>query len=276
MIFSFDIKKIKCKFRLCFSPEGKKFRSKPQIAQFFGDSLDLTNFDFRTGRINTNMRPKKRLRGLEMNYGKDFSRPTLVIPKRLIKRNVDKRSIKLVSDIQDHCEIKVKTEDSIEEKVPIRLTRAQERAEAEIEQKRKRVREASSNKETSRPKQLFWQRRLQGLRSVDSETNKPSKPIKLQTELKNLTPGGDNETLIHSIVSYLHNNVKVVGQNMSLNALRKNPGIWCNPEQPFCPPFYVTSDMIRDQEKRVEVARKNLAESIETLKMMEEDEYVSD
>ena len=222
------------------------------------------------------MRPKKRLRGVEMNYGKDFSRPTLVNPKRLIKRNMEKRPIKLINDIQDNGEVMIKREEKTEDKASIRLTRAQERAEAEIEMKRKRVRETSSNKETSRPKQLFWQRRLQGLRSVDSETNKATKPIRLQTELKNLTPGGDNETLIHSVVSYLHNNVKVVGQNMSLNALKKNPGIWCNPEQPFCPPFYVSLEMIREQEKKVEMARKSLAESIETLKMMEEDEYESD
>ena len=222
------------------------------------------------------MRPKKRLRGGDMNYGKDFSRPVLVNPKRLIKRGIEKRPIKLVNDIQNGDEAKIKKETVTDEKTTIRLTRAQERAEAEIELKRKRVRETSSNKETSRPKQLFWQRRLQGLRSVDSETNMPSKPIKLQGELKNLTPGGDNETLIHSIVSYLHNNVKVVGQNMSLNALKKNPGIWCNPEQPFCPPFYVSMEMIQEQERRVELARKNLAESIETLKMMEEDEYESD
>ena len=211
-----------------------------------------------------------------MNYGKDFTRPTLTNPRRLIKRGIEKRPIKLVNDIQVPGETKPKTEESTEERPPIRLTRAQERAEAEIELKRKRVREASSNKETSRPKQLFWQRRLQGLRSVGSETKKASKPLKVQAELKNLTPGGDNETLIHSIISYLHNNVKVVGQNMSLNALKKNPGIWCNPEQPFCPPFYVTLDMIQEQEKRVEMARKNLAESLETLKMMEEDEYESD
>jgi len=259
-----------------YSPEGQKFRSRPKLVEYFGDTLDLTYFDFRTGCIDPNMRPKKRLRGIEMNYGKDFIRPTLTNPRRLTKRGIEKRPIKLISDVQIPCETKPKAEDAIEEKLPVRLTRSQERAEAEIEMKRKRVKDTSSNKEISRPKQLFWQRRLQGLHSVSPETKKACKPIDLQTELKNLAPGGDNDTLIHSIVSYLHNNVKVVGQNMSLNALKKNPGIWCNPEQPFCPPFYVTLEMIQEQEKRVESARKNLAESIETLKMMEEDEYESD
>ncbi|XP_065067496.1 methyl-CpG-binding domain protein 2-like [Rhopilema esculentum] len=257
-------------------PEGKKFRSRPQIAQYFGDTLDLTKFDFRTGRIDPNMKPKKRLRGIEVNYAKDFGRPTLISPRRLTKRSIEKRKIKLVSDTQDEAEPKELIPEVGEDKGTVRLTRAQERAEAEIELKKRRVREASSSRELSKPKQLFWQRRLQGLRSVDPDTNKPSKPIKLQADLKSLTPGGDHETLVHSIVSYLHNNVKVVGQNMSLNALKKNPGIWCNPEQPFCPPFFVSPEMIREQEKRVELARKNLAESIETLKCMEEDDYESE
>ena len=221
------------------------------------------------------MRPKKRLRGGDINYGKDFSRPTLAHPKRLTKRSIEKKQIKVINDVDEKGNSKVKEENN-EEKSRVRLTRAQERAEAEIEMKRRRVREASSNKELNKPKQLFWQRRLQGLRSVNSDTNKPSKPIKLQAELKNLTPGGDHETLVHSIITYLHNNAKVIGQNMSLNALKKNPGIWCNPEQPFCPPFFVTPEMIREQEKRVEIARKNLAESIETLKCMEEDDYDSE
>jgi len=35
-----------------FSPSGKKFRSKPQLARHIGDGLDLATFDFRTGKVN--------------------------------------------------------------------------------------------------------------------------------------------------------------------------------------------------------------------------------
>ena len=35
--------------RLFSSPDGQKFRSKPQLQAHFGDKLDLTDFDFRTG-----------------------------------------------------------------------------------------------------------------------------------------------------------------------------------------------------------------------------------
>ena len=33
------------------SPSGKKFRSKPQLARYLGGSMDLSTFDFRTGKL---------------------------------------------------------------------------------------------------------------------------------------------------------------------------------------------------------------------------------
>ncbi|XP_061732750.1 methyl-CpG-binding domain protein 2 isoform X3 [Nerophis ophidion] len=34
-----------------YSPTGKKFRSKPQLARYLGNSVDLACFDFRTGKM---------------------------------------------------------------------------------------------------------------------------------------------------------------------------------------------------------------------------------
>lgn len=34
-----------------FSPSGKKFRSKPQLARYLGNKVDLGCFDFRTGKM---------------------------------------------------------------------------------------------------------------------------------------------------------------------------------------------------------------------------------
>nr|2KY8_A Chain A, Methyl-CpG-binding domain protein 2 [Gallus gallus] len=34
-----------------FSPSGKKFRSKPQLARYLGNAVDLSCFDFRTGKM---------------------------------------------------------------------------------------------------------------------------------------------------------------------------------------------------------------------------------
>ncbi|EDL89284.1 methyl-CpG binding domain protein 3 (predicted), isoform CRA_d [Rattus norvegicus] len=44
------------------SPSGKKFRSKPQLARYLGGSMDLSTFDFRTGKMLMNKMNKSRQR----------------------------------------------------------------------------------------------------------------------------------------------------------------------------------------------------------------------
>ena len=52
--------------RVSSSPEGRKFRSKPQLQLHFGDTIDLTDFDFRTGeRISS----RKRRQPTQSNAG---------------------------------------------------------------------------------------------------------------------------------------------------------------------------------------------------------------
>ncbi|XP_065587279.1 methyl-CpG-binding domain protein 2-like, partial [Cyrtonyx montezumae] len=48
-----------------FSPSGKKFRSKPQLARFLGNAVDLSSFDFRTGKMMPGkaQKNKQRFRG---------------------------------------------------------------------------------------------------------------------------------------------------------------------------------------------------------------------
>ena len=148
-----------------------------------------------------------------------------------------------------------------------RYSRSQQ---ADIEAKKRRSEGLSQR--VIPPRQLFWQRRLQGLRPVNEKSLQPCKTPKLDDVIKDLLPGSNNQALLNSVVHSLFTNSKVVGQQMSLNALRKNPGVWCNPDQPFCAPFGVTEDIMRAQERRVEAARKKLTEAQELLKALEEEE----
>ncbi|XP_009990102.1 PREDICTED: uncharacterized protein LOC104383604, partial [Tauraco erythrolophus] len=50
------------KLGMFFSPSGKKFRSKPQLARYLGSSMDLSSFDFRTGKMLMNKMNKNRQR----------------------------------------------------------------------------------------------------------------------------------------------------------------------------------------------------------------------
>ncbi|XP_067590427.1 methyl-CpG-binding domain protein 3 isoform X4 [Pseudorca crassidens] len=45
-----------------YSPSGKKFRSKPQLARYLGGSMDLSTFDFRTGKMLMGKMNKSRQR----------------------------------------------------------------------------------------------------------------------------------------------------------------------------------------------------------------------
>eukprot|EP00069_Balaena_mysticetus_P003819 bmy_16883T0 len=64
-------------------PSGKKFRSKPQLARYLGNTVDLSSFDFRTGKMMPSklQKNKQRLRNdpLNQNKGKPDLNTTLPI-----------------------------------------------------------------------------------------------------------------------------------------------------------------------------------------------------
>lgn len=59
---------------LCFyfSPSGKKFRSKPQLSRYLGNTVDLGCFDFRTGKMMPSklQKNKQRLRNEHLSQSK--------------------------------------------------------------------------------------------------------------------------------------------------------------------------------------------------------------
>lgn len=59
-------------FLIAFSPTGKKFRSKPQLARYLGNTVDLACFDFRTGKMMPGklQKNKQRLRHETLSLAK--------------------------------------------------------------------------------------------------------------------------------------------------------------------------------------------------------------
>ncbi|XP_061555445.1 methyl-CpG-binding domain protein 2 isoform X4 [Phycodurus eques] len=57
-----------------YSPTGKKFRSKPQLSRYLGNSVDLACFDFRTGKMMPGklQKNKQRLRHDQLILAKLF------------------------------------------------------------------------------------------------------------------------------------------------------------------------------------------------------------
>ncbi|TNM92439.1 hypothetical protein fugu_019451 [Takifugu bimaculatus] len=117
-----------------------------------------------------------------------------------------------------------------------------------------------SQRAFDQPKQLFWERRLKGLHSLDV-TEQVLRTMDLPKGLQSVGPDISNETLLSSIASALHmTSAPVTGQTSV--AAEKNPVIWLNTCQPLCKAFTVTEEHIREQELKVYQARRSLEEAL--------------
>lgn len=208
-----------------FSPSGKKFRSKPQLARYLGNTVDLSSFDFRTGKMMPSklQKNKQRLRNdpLNQNKGKPDLNTTLPIRQTasIFKQPVTK--------VTNHPSNKVKSD-------PQRMN--------------------------EQPRQLFWEKRLQGL-SASDVTEQIIKTMELPKGLQGVGPGSNDETLLSAVASALHTSSAPITGQVS-TAVEKNPAVWLNTSQPLCKPFIVTDEDIRKQEERVQQVRKKLEEAL--------------
>ncbi|KAJ1522069.1 hypothetical protein ONE63_002382 [Megalurothrips usitatus] len=113
-----------------------------------------------------------------------------------------------------------------------------------------------------KPKQLFWEKRLEGLRACDIDGLELD-AMELPKGLRPVGPHVGDETLLQSVATALHMSTQpVTGQTGSRSALDRNPGVFLNPEQPLVQAVQVVDDDIKRQEDRVISARKKLQEAL--------------
>ncbi|XP_064898049.1 methyl-CpG-binding domain protein 3 isoform X1 [Columba livia] len=208
-----------------FSPSGKKFRSKPQLARYLGSSMDLGTFDFRTGKMLMNKMNKNRQRMRYDCSNQAKGKPDLntALPVRqtasIFKQPVTK--------ITNHPSNKVKSD---------------------------------PQKAVEQPRQLFWEKKLSGLNAFDI-AEELVKTMDLPKGLQGVGPGCTDETLLSAIASALHTSTMPITGQLSA-AVEKNPGVWLNTSQPLCKAFMVTDEDIRKQEELVQQVRKRLEEAL--------------
>lgn len=113
-----------------------------------------------------------------------------------------------------------------------------------------------------KPKQLFWEKRLEGLRACDIDGMALS-AIELPRGLKPCGPNVNEETLLQSIATALHVCTQsVTGQTASKTCLTSNCGVFLNPEQPLMHSYNIGEEDIKKQEDRVSSARKKLQDAL--------------
>uniref|UniRef100_A0A5F9CRH8 Methyl-CpG binding domain protein 2 n=1 Tax=Oryctolagus cuniculus TaxID=9986 RepID=A0A5F9CRH8_RABIT len=221
------------------NPSGKKFRSKPQLARYLGNTVDLSSFDFRTGKMMPSklQKNKQRLRNDPLNQNKvaveDGPSPWAPAPGKpdlnttLPIRQTASIFKQPVTKVTNHPSNKVKSD-------PQRMN--------------------------EQPRQLFWEKRLQGL-SASDVTEQIIKTMELPKGLQGVGPGSNDETLLSAVASALHTSSAPITGQVSA-AVEKNPAVWLNTSQPLCKAFIVTDEDIRKQEERVQQVRKKLEEAL--------------
>ncbi|CAK9805025.1 Methyl-CpG-binding domain protein 2 [Anthophora plagiata] len=105
-----------------------------------------------------------------------------------------------------------------------------------------------------KPKQLFWEKRLEGLWACDPD-GYAFAAMDLPKGLKSVGPYITEETLLQSVATALHvSSQPVTGQTGSKAALEKNPGA-----------VSIADEDIKRQEDRVALARKKLQDALRTI-----------
>jgi len=213
------------------APDGKKIRSKPQLARLLGESFDLSAFDFRTGRtVYSACRKSKRQKGSSYDFARGVRHDaSLILPIRQTA-SIFKQPVTVVRNGPE-CKPKAELKHGVQDQ----------------------------------PKQVFWEKRLQGLRAYDvSEEVLPS--MELPRQMQGVGPDLTTENVLQSISAALHvNAAPVVGQSAGKAAIMKNPSINMDTQQPHVHQVDVSTDDIHRQEQRVQVARKKLQEMMSLL-----------
>ncbi|XP_021360511.1 methyl-CpG-binding domain protein 2-like isoform X1 [Mizuhopecten yessoensis] len=207
-----------------YSPDGKKIRSKPMLARHLGESLDLSAFDFRTGRIiHSALRKSKRPRGTPYDSTRGIRHDTsLVLPIRQTA-SIFKQPVTVIRNL---TESKSKTDLKHGPQDP--------------------------------PKQLFWEKRLQGMKACDSG-DEFLLPLDLPRNVQGVGPELSTENILQSISAALHlGNAPVTGQANNKATLAKNPGVNIDTNQPHIQQMIVSEDDIKRQETKVMEARRKL------------------
>jgi len=213
------------------TPEGKKVRSKPQLARILGESFDLTAFDFRTGRtVYSACRKSKRQKGTSYDFARGVRHDaSLVLPIR-------------------------QTASIFKQPVTVKRNGPESKPRAEL---RHGVQD--------QPKQVFWEKRLQGLRACDS-SEEVIPTMDLPRQMQGMGPDLSTENILQSISAALHVNTgPVVGQGAGKHAIMKNPGINMDTQQPHVHQVVVSNDDIHRQEQKVQIARRKLQDLMSSL-----------
>uniref|UniRef100_A0A182VQJ6 MBD domain-containing protein n=1 Tax=Anopheles minimus TaxID=112268 RepID=A0A182VQJ6_9DIPT len=263
-----------------YSPSGKKIESKPQLARALGDTIDLSTFDYQAGRI---IAPPSVAAGqlLHTHHGSGYHHLLLQQPHGSALRRKLPPSVPLggcnslnATPISTGCGVKPSSQYDYSRamradtslippirqtasifKQPVTVVRSQEPDNTKVK------RELQHGNQV-KPKQLFWEKRLENLGSSNTH-NEEIGSIELPKRLRPIGPGIREATVLQSLATALHHNtLPVTGQTASKTSLNTNAGVFINPHQPLMTNVTITEEDVKRQEERVQYARLRLQEAL--------------
>ncbi|XP_055849516.1 methyl-CpG-binding domain protein 3 [Episyrphus balteatus] len=283
-----------------YSPSGKKFDSKPQLARQLGDTIDISAFDFQSGKTIQSLPPpsislhrcsssssSSLKRKYKSQFGSGVPQPPSAIPSPTIPppsstggggfvgspSSSFSHSISATSSgssslppstLRQHLEFSRAFRTDVSLVPPIRQTASIFKQPVTVVRNHEngKVKHDLKNGNQEKPKQLFWEKRLEGLRACNI-TGEEFDNIELPRGIRSVGPNVDEQTVLQSVATALHvHNQPVTGQTSSKTELTKNSGAFLNPDQPLMQSIVISEDDIRRQEDRVSVARRKLQEAL--------------
>ena len=238
------------------SPRGDRIKSKMELAKYVGPSVDLSSFDYRTGKINPVLLRKSNKRSSARNGVYDY-------------RSLKNDQSMLVPTRQTA---------SIFKKPVTFIPKKSKSAVYNTQQVKEFCREANitlnEHKLDEKPFQIFWHKRMEKLSAFNTDLEKIEN-FSLPSYMKPFSSTlSDNDTLLRSVTTALHLNTQAIrGQEINLKKSKKhnpldedfirNPVAFLNITQPLIQPTVITEEYIRNQENAVSEARKKLISAIE-------------
>jgi len=250
------------------SPMGKRIRSRPELQKYLGDTMDLTNFEYRSGKIYPSNNRK-----VQSSSGHNRSSGGTSIGGKSTNgraqgsssgsnRASDSNSYDLARGLRADASLVP----------PIRQTASIFKQPVTVH----KISNENGNsggkvkldgKQTAeKPRQLFWEKRLSGLRA--SYPDEEYQPFLLPGHFKPIGPGVKNDVLLASISTNIHmNNGPIHGQSGGKGKLSENsdPSVYINPDQPLISKTVVSQDDVEKQEAKVNSTRAQLAKALEAL-----------
>lgn len=250
---------------------GQRFKNKCMLARFMGGEVDLTPFDWRTGKIDPYLKRKVE-RMIKLKESPDVNRRlrndhTIKPPLRQTVSNFKLPVTIYRAQPKDSPPVVAPSNSVMTRQVQDKIKQANNH-----EQQRAALAAAEAKTNNFKPRQIFWEKRLQGQQASINDEN--FEKFILPRNIKPMLPEQiTDDSIVRAIVTSLYdrnNTITVTGQAITKQEISKNPAIFLDPYQPPTHMISIDDNDLKRQEDRVNQYRREL-EKISNSKEEEEE-----